>query len=203
MKRQKPLSNTSFSGKNGYTIIEVLISLMLASFIIMISFNLFSELSHRSNISIMKKELIESADYLEQVIKREFSRSEEIMDYLDIEGNQHSIIGSEPVQFLCISFKRTRYTLYDSGYVEEFLIDGKYKNSVRKPVYISKQTNLNFSSQNYKNLPSFEVGNHISKMMISRIDGNLYRMWLDLEYENTGIGYSKDFIVELQDHKIE
>ncbi|WP_028829772.1 hypothetical protein [Proteocatella sphenisci] len=203
MKRQKPLSNTSFSGKNGYTIIEVLISLMLASFIITISFNLFSELSHRSNISIMKKELIESADYLEQVIKREFSRSEEITDYLDIEGNQHSIIGSEPVQFLCISFKRTRYTLYDSGYVEEFLIDGKYKNSVRKPVYISKQTKLNFSSQNYKNLPSFEVGNHISKMMISRIDGNLYRMWLDLEYENTGIGYSKDFIVELQDHKIE
>jgi len=199
MKIRKPLRNIDFSEKKGYTVVEVLISLMLASFIIVISFNLFSELTRRNNESMIKKELIESADYLEQIIKREFSRSEEITDYLDVNEKQYNEIGSEPVQFICISFKRTRYTLYQSGYVEEFLIDGKYKKNARRPVYISKQSNLNFSSKNYRNLTSFEVGNHISKMMISRIDSNIYRMWLDLEYENTGISYSKNFIVELQE----
>lgn len=187
-----------FSKKSGYTLIEVIISLMIASFIIISSLNLFSELTYRNNQSMMKKELIESADYLEQVIKREFSRSEEIIDYLDAQGNQYSIIGNEPVRFICLSLKRTKHTLYDSGYMEAFLIDGQYKNAVRRPFYMSKQFRQDFSSQNYRNLSSFEVGNHIKEMMISKIEDDMYRIWLDLEYENTGINYSKNFVAELK-----
>ena len=55
--------------------IEVLVSLMLASFIIVASFSLFSQMMYRYNESVAEKELVESADYLEQVIKREFSRA--------------------------------------------------------------------------------------------------------------------------------
>lgn len=178
--------------------IEVLVSLMLASFIIVASFSLFSQMMHRYNESVAEKELVESADYLEQVIKREFSRASGVLDYLDPQGAEHYEIGSEPAEFICISLKRTRFTLYQSGYAEAFLIDGKYRSSLRKPVYISKEPGTSKSSKNYRNLSVFEVGNHVRSMRISRIDESKYRIWLELEYQDTEVTYSKNFIAELQ-----
>lgn len=198
MTRKKLLKYGCLSNEKGYTMIEVLISLMLASFIIVVSFSFFSEMVHRYNRSVAEKELVESADYLEQVIKREFSRASGVLDYLDPQGIEHYKIDSEPAEFICISLKRTRFTLYQSGYAEAFLIDGKYRNSLRKPVFISKESRTDKSSKNYRNLSVFEVGNHVSAMMISRIDEDKYRIWLELEYQGTEIKYSKNFIAELQ-----
>ena len=198
MRRHKLLKYGCLSNKNGYTMIEVLVSLMLASFIIVASFSLFSQMMHRYNESVAEKELVESADYLEQVIKREFSRASGVLDYLDPQGAEHYEVGSEPAEFICISLKRTRFTLYQSGYAEAFLIDGKYRSSLRKPVYISKEPGTSKSSKNYRDLSIFEVGNHVSSMSISRIDESKYRIWLELEYQDTEVTYSKNFIAELQ-----
>ena len=54
------------------------------------------------------------------------------------------------------------------------------------------------SSKNYRNLSVFEVGNHVRSMRISRIDESKYRIWLELEYQDTEVTYSKNFIAELQ-----
>jgi len=184
--------------ENGYTLVETIIALLFMVFILTTAVSLVTSISLQYNKTIAKKELIESGDYLEQVIRKEFKKSKKIEEFLDADGNEIDIITEIPVEFKCICLKRSRYTLHQNGYVEEFIYGGDFLESRKKPLFISKQKTAIYSSKNYINFSGFEVGNHIEKMSIAKINSIQYRFWIELGYKESNINYTKDFIVELQ-----
>lgn len=184
--------------KNGYTLVETIVALLFMVFILTMAVSLVTSITLQYNKTIAKKELIESGDYLEQVIRKEFKKSETIEEVLDADGNEIYIITEIPVEFKCICLKRSRYTLHQNGYVEEFIYGGDFFESKKKPLFISKQKTAIYSSKSYMNFSGFEVGNHIEKMSIAKINDLQYRFWIKLGYKENNVNYNKDFIVELQ-----
>ncbi|MGB5822870.1 MAG: type II secretion system protein [Proteocatella sp.] len=184
--------------KNGYTLVETIVALLFMALILTAAINLVTSISVQYNKSIARKELIESGDYLEQVIRKEFKRSDEIEEILDIDGNEIYTITDVPTAFKCICLKKSRYTLNQNGYVEEFIYGGKFLESQKKPLFISKQKTAIFSSKDYEFFSGFEVGNHVEKMSIAKINNTQYELWIELRYRDDKISYNKDFIVDLQ-----
>lgn len=184
--------------KNGYTLVETIIALLFMVFIVTTAVSLVTSISIQYNKSVAKKELIESGDYLEQVIRTDFRRSVKIEDFLDSDGNQIDIITEVPSEFKCICLKKSRYTLHQNGYVEEFIYGGEFLDPQKKPLFISKQKTPTYSSKNYRNISGFEAGNHVEKMSISKINDRQYWFGMELRYKDSDIRYSKNFIVELQ-----
>lgn len=184
---------------NGYVLIEIVVSIFLSLFVILSAISIFSAIAIQYNRSIAYKELVESADYVEQVFVNEFSKSKEVEDILSSENKLIKDINiSEPINFKCIGLLKSRYILYQSGYVEEFLYGGEFLNYERKPIFISKQYNMNKSSKDYRSFSGFEVGNHVKQMSIEKIDDYYYIIGITLSYRDTDIIYKKEFLTRLK-----
>lgn len=184
---------------NGYVLIEIVVSIFLSLFVIFSAISIFSAIAIQYNRSIAYKELVESADYVEQVFVNEFSKSKAVEEVLNSENKVIKDIDiSETINFKCIGLLKSRYILYQSGYVEEFLYGGESLNYERKPIFISRQYSTNKSSKDYRSFSGFEVGNHIKQMSIKKIDDYCYIIGITLSYRDTDIIYKKEFLTRLK-----
>ncbi|MGL5256787.1 MAG: hypothetical protein ACRC76_07090 [Proteocatella sp.] len=182
----------------GYVLIEVLISMMLSFFVISYAISLLAATSLDFTQTIAKKELLESADRVEYVFTNEFSKSKEIKDLLDINGNEITELEKDKtVRFKCIGLVKSKYNFYKSGYVEEFIYGGKTFNYTKKPIYIAKIYSLDCSAKDYKHFSGFEAGDNVDNMNIRKIDDYSYIIDITLAYKDTDINYKKSFLVEL------
>ena len=184
---------------NGYVLIEIAISIFLSLFVIFSAISIFSAVAIQYNRSIAYKELIESADYVEQVFVNEFSKSKSVEDVLDSENNLiKNIDVGKKVNFKCIGLLKSRYILYQSGYIEEFLYGGEFLNYERKPIFIYRYYSTNKNSKDYRTFSGFEVGNHVKQMSIKKIDDYFYIIGITLSYRDTEIIYEKEFLTRLK-----
>lgn len=184
---------------NGYVLLEVIISIFITFFVISSAVSIFGVVALQYNKSIATKELIESSDYIEQVFINEFSKSSDIKNLLDINGNELTEIPRDKeVVFKCLGLIRSQYIFYQSGYTEEFIYGGEFLNYTKKPVFISKYKKSEYGAKDYKCFSGFEVGNNVKQMGICKVDDFCYIINITLGYRDTEIIYNKKFLAKLK-----
>lgn len=189
----------NYDFNNGYVLLEVIVSVFITFFIISSAISLFGMVTLQYNRSIAEKELIESADYLEQVFVNEFSKSSNIKDLLDAKGNEITNLEyNEEVIFKCLGLIRSNYIFYQSGYVEEFIYGGEFLNDSKRPIFIAKYSTFKYASRDYRDFSGFEVGNNVKQMRICKVDDFCYMIDIILKYRDTNIIYNKKFLAKLK-----
>lgn len=189
--------------RNGFTLLEVTISIVLTLTVLSAAYALLLSAYRIHAQFVAKKELIENAPLLQSVLIREFERSSEVLEILDVDGTVHHAFGAEPINVRSLHLLRARNSVYQernalqSQYIDQVL---NLRPDRRRSVWICRNRNPHRLLQVRPQIQdgSYEVGVFLDQLWISRIEETLFQLELVYRYYETDIEYRTQILATIQ-----
>lgn len=184
----------------GFTLVEIIVSLMLSLIIFTSSAGLIATLGSFRDRSLIRNELYESANFIQQMFEREFKDTSDIIGIKTDDGKLLTEIPEIFVEFESILLKRSHFILESSNHKALAIYKKDHHIRERKPLFIFKSQSLDIGLLNkISTVVGYESGTNLYKMALKKVSDTIYEIQLDLTFESQTQSYTRNFYVKLQE----